>query len=136
MARKRVEATTASNRFEVDVHIIANAARLVQVHPDDEFWEGVGDLSRVKGAFVMLEPGADVSDERLESVREMLTKAGAIFVHSRARPRSKLVPESKVTDLVKKTLREYAAELLADTNSKDRDALGKVVDATMSKRGM
>lgn len=86
----------------------------------------------VNGAIVRIAPRADDSDDVIESLRNLLNEWGAARVFVLPRPREKVLPEKKVTAMMKtRSLRQVVEVLIAESAFDDKEALGALAEELM-----
>jgi len=113
--------------------------KLIEIDQHSDVWERVffpGTLVDMR-AYFKLQPPEGVSEETIEKVRSKLFEKGALAVRVMPIARTaKIVSATRETAKVRETLREACCAIVETLQSKDRDALSKVVESAMSKVGI
>lgn len=95
--------------------------------------------------FVRLRPPADATDKRIEDVRLGLTATGAIDVQVLKRTRAQVVLDQASVSVFSRTgdpvidakgIRETVEEMVQESNTKDRQALERVVQEILVGVGL
>lgn len=92
--------------------------------------------SKAKGAFIRLEPPEDVSDDHVAGVKAMFLNAGAAAVRVSPRRKRATVTQASVSKPAPRAPREAAMQLVAQANTRDRDALKGHVETALAASGL
>jgi hypothetical protein len=136
MARTRRE--EAGPGSSVEERLIEGARAFVTIGQDAFVWmvlEAQHLPQGLKGAFVRLEPREVSTDEEIARVRRLCEEGGALRITTlpRRRAAAVLAPREKKPH---RKAREIVAELVAESNCPDREALSILCEGVMSRRGL
>jgi hypothetical protein len=124
----------------VSARSFETARELATIPPEALLWAEKSNYKwkPVEGSIVRLRPPADATDEAAERVRSYFVNAKAARVIVLPRPRAELVPDAVVQAARGKAFgaRDAVASLVAESNSKDGEALSKLCEKVMSEVGL
>jgi hypothetical protein len=138
MARKSPKKDAASDGAKVIQ--IEDARELVTVPLDSALWDPKrrNAITVGTGAIVRLCPPTTAADDTVRGLREAYEKAGATRVVVLPRPKAELLPEDARAVEAEEPAgaREAVAQVVAETNTKDRGALSALCEKIMSEEGL
>jgi hypothetical protein len=114
-----------------------DAAELVTIGPDHPAWTDPMKLAGVDGAFVRLDPPANIDDEDVKRLHAMVVEEGAVAVKVLPTRRNAVAAEYAAPKQVAHTSARGLIEgMVAEARSHDREALAAVVDDAMKEAGL
>ncbi len=131
MARRRV-----NDSWNL-IRVALESSRILKIDPEHVAWTHPSLIATVaKGSYVSIHPSADVSIEQIDRMQAAFYENGASAV--------RVVPARKSCPLVAdatprtrgETLREIAIRLVEKANTKNRVALRRLVESTLSEVGL
>jgi hypothetical protein len=133
MARSKANPLAVVTQTEVDVIRLKDPRLLFS----PAFREPQIDVN-YQGAIVRLQPPIDATDEDIARVTRAWAQRGVARVIVLPRPKAALVPEKAAREAPAQAYgaREAVLSLVAESNSRDRDALQRLCEKIMGEAGL
>lgn len=130
MARKAIQLEKVQAKVEA---VALDAAHLITVTKPIRSNTAVPKI--LKGAIVRLRPGADWDDDTVRETRDNLESI-ALKVVVLPRPKVGVVLATTEQSLPMPSVRDVVLQMVRESGSEDRDALGDVVESVMAGVGL
>lgn len=138
-AMASIQEATDQDRSVIPVKL-DGSRELATIPPESLIWAPENNFKWKPGAgaIVRLRPPADASDADVERASEYFRKAGAERVTVLPRPRAEVIPAEAHERSPEKALgaRDAVLSLVAESNSKDKEALAKLCERVMAEVGL
>lgn len=136
MPRKQI----APPSLRVEPVAIGSATVLVTFDEDSPIWTTVPNGPRGKfdgPRIVRLRPPPDAEDSKIEEIRRACIEAGALAVKVLPKRKADVVPSvERAAAPARSSVREVVTKLVEVASVSDRQKLGAVVDAALSRAGI